>query len=103
MKITYSIFGTSIKNRNVQQHVSPYGRIDATDTGITAQEVSQAEAGSKHSISQIFISVPGGGDVKVKNLNDNIVTVKFTEGINPVPMKEVIKDDDNPTQVDIFY
>ncbi len=93
-------FQTAKDYAEVQQHVSPYGRIDATATGITADQVQSTMKGY---IQQIYLSVPGGGDVKVKSLDDRTVTVKFQDGVNPIPVQEVVQDPDNPTQVDVFY
>jgi ABC-type oligopeptide transport system substrate-binding subunit len=101
----FSIFGKNetIKHRNVQEHVSPYGRIDGTSTGITADDVSQTVSGEKGRITQIYISLSSSADVKVKSLDDRTVTIEFQSGVNPVPLKEVISDPGNPTQIDIYY
>ena len=93
-------FQTAKNHADVQQHVSPYDRIDASATGITADEVQTAMEGY---IQQIYISVPGGGDVKVTSLDNRTTTVKFQDGVNPIPIKAVVQDPDNPTQVDVFY
>ncbi|MFW5944996.1 MAG: hypothetical protein ACOCTU_07025 [Bacteroidota bacterium] len=97
-------YSTGEKNENVQMFVNPYGRIDGTE-GITKETVSLNETGSKHKLNAIFISLPNStaADVVVKNMLGKTKTVEFQPGLNPVPVKEIVADPDNPAEIDIFY
>ena len=94
-----------------EAHVQPlyYTTIDGTTDSLTAEEVSQAIAGDNLSIKKIYLGLETGGNVKIKRIDttkdgsDITGTPHFSEGINVVPVKEVISDADNPATIHIYY
>lgn len=92
-------FQTAKTYGDVQQHVSPYGQVDGT-VGINVADIREATKGA---MKQFYIAVPGGGDVKVTNLDGITCTVKFQDGVNAVPITEVVADPGNPNRIDLFY
>jgi hypothetical protein len=86
-----------------------YTTIDGTSTGIKAEDVSLAIAGNKVSIKKIYVGLGSPSKVKITSIDTDkdkgaiTGTPSFQAGINETPVKEIISDPDNPTEIDIYY